>query len=181
MRPLRRMVVSYWTEARFDKRACPGGAAFSLRVLRIAFDVSLPNGEILLVADPANDLDIGTIQEYAAAAAGVTEIAGARGGGSLRSVAQPRRNATASSARFDFSGRARLRNRPAASLPCLELCPARSPSRGYLLAGGSRKCSRGPGGPPSDEFAERCNRILQPLQFLLSPPPLLLQLLEYAL
>ncbi|MBZ5512068.1 MAG: hypothetical protein LAN70_12985 [Acidobacteriia bacterium] len=87
----------------------------------------------------------------------------------------------ASAAGFDFSRRAGIRNRPADSLPCLELCPTRAPSRSYLLSGGSRKYSRGPGGPPSDEFAERCNRILQPLQFLLSPPPLLLQLLEYAL
>jgi hypothetical protein len=71
-----------------------------------------------------------------------------------------------------LTGRAGIRNRPAASLPCLELCPLRSPSPGYLLSGGSRKFSRGLGGPPYDEFAERCNRIIQPFQFLLNPFPL---------
>jgi hypothetical protein len=64
-------------------------------------------------------------------------------------------NLAASSLPFDFSGRAGIRNWPAASLPRLELCPPRSPSPGYLLSSGSRKYSRGPGGPPSDELAER--------------------------
>jgi hypothetical protein len=181
MRPRRRMAVSYWTEARFDKRACPDGAAFSLRELRIAFDVSLRNGEILHVVDPASDLEIGTIQEYAAAASGCNGDCWGRWWGQLTVTGATAKKCQGQLSTFDISRRAGIRSRPAVSLPCLELCPARSPSRSYLLSGGSRKCSRSPGGPPSDEFAERCNRILQPLQFLLGPPPLLLQLLEYAL
>jgi hypothetical protein len=159
IRPLPRIGVSDWTQARFGRRAGPGGVAFWLRVM---LNFAVRQGHI--EGNPARCVKFlaegpGCSACRPPARAGKAKV---RRDGKLQlgytrhpGRANPAEvNAPASSPPFDFSRCAGVRNRTAASLPCVELCPPRSPSPGYLLSGGSRKFSLGLGGPPSDQFSE---------------------------